>query len=1494
MDEGINDKSLLELIKYSNNLELKQNEEIETIEICMEKSINLNIFDQFKNIKELYLIKNNITDISPLFKCVNLEILFLQINQIESILGIKSLTKLEKLNLFNNKLTEKFINIEENKNLTYIDLSDNQIENINFLSNTKSLIHINIANNKIKNLDPLKNNENIEYLNVSGNRLQKFEDVQVLWHLTHLKELYLNSIYYRNNVLVNSILYKHYFFNNFPNLQILDHEIIVDKNRKTTLRDMEVLKSIIDFKINLVQEKYYKEKYHILFINNKNICYLNNALKPFHSYCNIEEFLQMNHDKKESMLKIKDEINFLLSAYISRFNYIMRRLKEEKNLQIKYITTSMNSYFNIFFKNITTGQDEYKKIEDFIKLMFKSETLKNYFVDDIKIENIIKVKKLNHGQLDEMIENHLNSLIYQKKLLFLHPYNYCKINNFFEFDEEEKTSEDPEKKKFFEKNYVCSCYNINHILKTLIKLFLEEDCINDLVHLIYYKKKKEDYFIDLKNDINIKKKIMAYKKLDFLVFPIYIVETYLFPSEYKEVSAYSSQEYKANEKKGDKENEDQNINESKFKIYYTLPVHTNLKYIVNVSLVNKNKEKINDKPDINKSNYVAKIEKEKSKKKNFLEYVKMGKMNTNSIGNNKEINDNPSIDCFYFNDKIKDQFLQYALDFDSINFFNITKYFIKLSKVICEIRKNLFLLFSKEGIKSINDISNVADNNENSIHMKEKVELISLDDLEIVKKKKEESLVSDLPLSSINQCNDDNNNETNKKKENVLFLNNLNLSKISLKLLHDKFINLKELYLKNNNIHNLKYFFQYIEEYDMENLEHLDLSFNCIFDITPICNKFKNLIHFDMSYNYLYDYKQIMNFSINHQKIQYLSIKCNSIYFNQNYYDHVHILFPSIKKFNDIELVNKPDLNLRQYCFLETPFENNIHYTDCDNKQTIECRFLSETPIDEEIITMENHQKLYKEINFSNYKFYVKKIDLSSLYIKFELTNLLDFSTFPKLEILNLSNNGIENLSNLKLPPKLKVLNLKNNKIVSIDNFINGELCCIEKIILDNNEIKNIDKINVLKNLKILRCSYNKISNIPILNNLKLIEINIHNNLIKDITNLILIKNKKQLVLLNIYNNKINFSNLDLYLTHIFPSLLILNNNYVERKIDTKKFFKSVYTLDIFFEIYNIYPPYTSLKVLEIKNLKIKNILFNINNDNFKNLEILDISNNYINTIKNLGPLDNLKVLILNNNKHINEDSFICENKKNVLNSFKSLQELDIGFCIISKTCFFKNCENLQNLKNLNLEGNNINLLKHLNYLKNLETLNLSNNKISKVCSNSFPQTLKNLNISNNLIRNLSEFCEMENLETLDLRVNRIDNIDEFKYLKNLNNLKELYLSGNRKIKEHFITIKDILNQVKYFDTRIMKDQENVKHEIEEKVEKNLTPKNVTPKNEANKKSTLTTPAKNNTTKLFKKVAIKNTQLKRVIKSKNGFDTKADQKNDFVLIGKKITSKGTY
>ncbi|ETW29155.1 hypothetical protein PFFCH_03416 [Plasmodium falciparum FCH/4] len=66
---------------------------------------------------------------------------------------------------------ELFINIEHNKYLVHIDLSDNQIERIEFFYNTNVFLYINLANNSIRNIEPLKNNFHLEYLNISGNKL---------------------------------------------------------------------------------------------------------------------------------------------------------------------------------------------------------------------------------------------------------------------------------------------------------------------------------------------------------------------------------------------------------------------------------------------------------------------------------------------------------------------------------------------------------------------------------------------------------------------------------------------------------------------------------------------------------------------------------------------------------------------------------------------------------------------------------------------------------------------------------------------------------------------------------------------------------------------------------------------------------------------------------------------------------------------------------------------------------------------------------------------------------------------------------------------------------------------------------------------------------------------------------------------------------------------------------------------------------------------------
>eukprot|EP00366_Plasmodium_knowlesi_P003191 XP_002260688.1 hypothetical protein, conserved in Plasmodium species [Plasmodium knowlesi strain H] len=1366
------EEEYIKLIKCSNNVEFKTNEEIEALEICMEKSINLKIIQYFVNIKELYLVKNNISDVTPLFECSNLRVLFLQINKIKSVLGLGKLKKLEKLNLFSNQLTESAIDLGKNKQLHYIDLSDNALESIDFFWCTTSFVHINLANNRIRTLDPLRNNANLEHLNVSGNRLERFEDIQALRLLPNIKELYLSSIYYKNNTLVGSLLYKHYFCTNFPNLLILDHQVISSQDRKLTARDMETLKSISDFKMNFIEEKYIKEKQHLLFINNKNLFYLNEVLWPIHLYFNMEgSAVDANtNGENERIAEIKREVSFLLSAYNCRFNYIMRRLKEERDLQKKYVSTSMNSYFNIFFQVVTKQQAEYCEVEDLLRRNFNAKLLRSYFVEDIKIESIVKVKKLNHGCLDALIEDHLNSVVYEKNLLFLHP---CKINDHFDFDEKEILVEDPERRKFFDRNFVCSCLSLSHVLKTAIRTFLAEDQ-DDLVHPIYLRSRGAETATgsttveDSPNacshatEVNVKKKIVRSKKFDFPPVRIYVVESYFFPNEHKEATAYTMSGGRGDNEKNE---------ESKFKIYYTKPRHTNLKFIVNVSLVSGG-------AGVSKGNSLIGVDTEgkgKQKEKNinmdFLNCVKV-----------QDTVDTPN--GSHARGKLKKDFYEYLLTFKLINFFYVTKYFIKLSKVICEIKKCVSILLAKYNLKHLLPLS--------VKHFREKLEVTLPEHVNILEKKRLDliRLVRESSACEISPNTDSTAATYTREEEDsrahaeteALHLSSFHIHKLKLRVVQDIFRNLKKLCLVNNNISDLSVLF-HCEEEDIDSLVHLDLSFNSITTLAPICNKFRKLMHLDISFNCICDYVEIVMFSGNHKEVESLSLVGNSLYVKPSHQECIHRIFPRIVLLNGVDVTLGVELDLEAHCSVQIPWDD--------------------AP------SSARHAMLTKGPKCSDYLEKLEVVNLSDLYTSLPIS---DFSVLPNLKELNLSSNGMDSVEDLKLPTCLRKLNLRNNRLRVI-NFLTSNLG-IEILILDRNNLTNIDMVNCLKKLKVLRCAHNKLATIPLMQNAQLVELNVHDNFIEDITHLVLMKKKKSLRSINIYNNKINFPNLELYIIHTFRNLIILNDMYIERTDHVDAFFKNIYTLNVFHDLYNMFPPYTSLRVLEIKNLKIRSIMFRISNENFANLERLDLSNNFLSSITNVGPLDGLKVLLLNNNKHISEESFMGADGKSVLNSLKSLEELGISSCMLCRTDFLRKCSNLGNLRNLNLEGNNIHSVSSLSHLENLLDLNLSNNKVSKICPEAFPPQLRRLSLSNNLIRNLAPLGALQNLVTLDLRVNRLDSIEEFTSLKDMHALRVLYLSGNRKIREQFPSIKNMLKQVDTLDDKVVVEHEGMLQNI--------------------------------------------------------------------------------
>ena len=121
----------------------------------------------------LKLRNNYISDISPLAKLLNLEILKLVKNKIINIEALSKLNNLKKLYITNNKI----INISplSNLNISVLEISDNYIENFEPLLSLKSLIllHFRGIINGIEYYGNYHNYELKMLLNVLNNQRRK-------------------------------------------------------------------------------------------------------------------------------------------------------------------------------------------------------------------------------------------------------------------------------------------------------------------------------------------------------------------------------------------------------------------------------------------------------------------------------------------------------------------------------------------------------------------------------------------------------------------------------------------------------------------------------------------------------------------------------------------------------------------------------------------------------------------------------------------------------------------------------------------------------------------------------------------------------------------------------------------------------------------------------------------------------------------------------------------------------------------------------------------------------------------------------------------------------------------------------------------------------------------------------------------------------------------------------------------------------------------------
>ncbi len=156
---------------------------------------SLNELQVFREIKQLSLFNNQITDLTQLSGLAKLHTLYLNGNRITDLTPLAGLEKLEILDLGDNRITDlagleelKVLNLDNNQvtdlsplagldELKHLVLSNNQVTDLSSLAGLENLFSLSLADNQITDLSPLAGLEILFLLDLSNNPNLTIEEI---------------------------------------------------------------------------------------------------------------------------------------------------------------------------------------------------------------------------------------------------------------------------------------------------------------------------------------------------------------------------------------------------------------------------------------------------------------------------------------------------------------------------------------------------------------------------------------------------------------------------------------------------------------------------------------------------------------------------------------------------------------------------------------------------------------------------------------------------------------------------------------------------------------------------------------------------------------------------------------------------------------------------------------------------------------------------------------------------------------------------------------------------------------------------------------------------------------------------------------------------------------------------------------------------------------------------------------------------------------------
>lgn len=314
-----------------NKLTKEQLKNVSELDLNRENITNLTGIENCVNLRTLNLESNQLWDISPLSKLKNLEVLKLSgnthIKNIEELSNIKSLTRLE---IENMKITD--ISMLKNlTNINYLKASKNQISDISALENLREITHLYMSDNQISDISILSNLQKLKTVYFDNNQIN---DISVVAKLTDTLEYF----YAKANKISNVSMINTSEFKNLKIIQ-LSYQDLRGVDLRTSKESVSVKNMVTvceggNFKINNTSEySYDKEKELVTFLN-----VYESGDRSYNFVYNKNNIIIFNGDVKHKI--IKTEVVDEVTAEIDQSNGGVMLSKDGLGLRI---FTSLNN-----------------------------------------------------------------------------------------------------------------------------------------------------------------------------------------------------------------------------------------------------------------------------------------------------------------------------------------------------------------------------------------------------------------------------------------------------------------------------------------------------------------------------------------------------------------------------------------------------------------------------------------------------------------------------------------------------------------------------------------------------------------------------------------------------------------------------------------------------------------------------------------------------------------------------------------------------------------------------------------------------------------------------------------------------------------------------------------------------------------------------------------------------------------------------------------------